>query len=325
MEIRRYIQPIILAIAFCNPFWTAAKDIIFDFGGVLFFTNKMASFRQIGITNVATCSFQLGINPLHLDNYIKPRLFAFLDEVASQSHLDIPACEAAFDEKGNQLPLLMNAWLQGHITPEEILIGVEKALKTHPEWFKCSAEKRIIQNTARLIFTPELFIGSRKISPDGIAFIKKCKKQGHRVYGLSNWDAQSYVLLKKQYPELFDLFDGVVISAQEKANKPHPTIYQILLNRYDLKPQDCWFIDDQQENIDAAKKLGINAVRYTSTFAKVKQDIKLAHSKSLSLKKDLSTNGNSDNNTKNANSAIIDGEKISLTDSTKYNCLPAKA
>jgi HAD superfamily hydrolase (TIGR01509 family) len=324
MKFRFYIKQLLLLIALYSPFGLA-KDFIFDFGGVLVLTDKAASFRQIGMLNAILCSLQLKINPLSLDRYIKSRLFAFLDEVAIRRNIDGAAYEPSYDEKGNKLPLLMNAWLQGHIAPSAILKDAEQTILDNPEWFKCQAEERIIRNITKMIFTPEIFIKSQKISPAGVAFIKKCKNEGHRVYGLSNWDAESFALLKKQYPELFDLFDGIVVSGEVKANKPHANIYQILLNRYQLKPENCWFIDDQQENIDGARKLGINAVRHTSSFPALIKNIKLAYSKSLSLPKDLSNNGISDKNTKNANNAIIEGEKISFTDSTKYNCPPANA
>jgi len=278
MKIRSYLKQILLLIALYNPF-SLTKDIIFDFGGVLVLTNNMASFRQLGMLNIASCSFQLGISPFSLNHYIKSRLFDFLEEIALEEQFHTISYEQTYDEKGNALPMLMSAWLQGTIPSSDMLVLIENALKNRPAWFKCLAEKRIIENTARLIFTPEIFVSSRKISPAGIAFIKKCKKEGHRIYGLSNWDAESFVVLKRQHPELFDLFDGIIISAEAKANKPHATIYQTLLNRYSLKAENCWFIDDQQDNIDAAKKLGINAVRHTSTFANLIKNIRLAYKK----------------------------------------------
>ena len=278
MRIRSYFKQMLLLIALYSPF-CRAKDIIFDFGGVLILTNHLASFRQLGILNIASCSYRLGINPFYLDHYIKSRLFEFLDQVISIDQLNAHSYEQTYDEKGNKLPMLMSGWLQGYISSSDMLALIEEAIEKNLTWFKCAAEKRIIHNTTRLIFTPEIFVRSRTISPAGVAFIKKCKKQGHRVYGLSNWDAQSFAVLKQQHPELFDLFDGIVISAEAKANKPHATIYQTLLARYELKPQDCWFIDDQQDNIDAAKKLGINAIRHTSTFANLIKKIKLAHTK----------------------------------------------
>jgi FMN phosphatase YigB (HAD superfamily) len=283
MKNRLQIKQIALLAVLLGSHLIDTKDFIFDFGGVLILTNKSESFRHIGIFNAAACIFQLSINPFSLDNYIKSRLFTLLDEIIADCSLDFTACELTYDEKGNQLPLLMSAWLQGHITSAEMLVLIEHAIENNQNWFKCAAEKRIIQNTARLIFTPEIFVRSRTISPSCVAFIKKCKRQGHRIYGLSNWDAASFAVLKKQHSELFDLFDGIVISAEVKANKPHPTIYRILLDRYELQAENCWFIDDQQENINAAQKLGINAVRHTSTFAQLTKNIKLAYAQSCSL------------------------------------------
>ena len=58
--------------------------------------------------------------------------------------------------------------------------------------------------------------------------------------------------------------DGMVVSAKEYKVKPDPDIYRILLERYDLKPEECVFIDDRAENIEAAKILNFNAIRFTN-------------------------------------------------------------
>lgn len=323
MKIRSFVQHIFLLIALYSPF-TLGQNFIFDFGGVLVLTNKIASLRQLGMFNIASCSFQLRINPFALDKYIQARFFAILDEIAVIHNLTpTEFYQQTYDEKGNRLPFLISTWIQGSLPAADILEMINQTIENHPEWFKCQAEKRIIQNTARLVFTPFLFAQSRKISPAAVAFIKRCKGEGHKIYGLSNWDAESFALLKAKYTQVFDLFDGIVISAQEHANKPHATIYQILLDRYHLQAENCWFIDDQLENIEAARKLGINAIQHTSTFKKLLENIKLAYSKSLSLRKNLASNGIIDNNAKSANATIMDGEKISFTDSIECNCLPA--
>jgi beta-phosphoglucomutase-like phosphatase (HAD superfamily) len=253
------------------------RNFIFDFGGVLISTNKVASLRHIGFINLALCSLQLRINPLYIDIYIKSRLFALFDEIIIAHKIDTAAYHPSFDEKGLPLPLLMSGWLQGLMTTQEVNTLIHESFSKHPEWFKCAAEKRLLEKTAHLIFTPEVFIGSRVISTACIAFIKRCKKEGHNVYGLSNWDTESFVLLKKHHPEVFALFDGIIISGEVKANKPHVTIYQALIERYQLQPHHCWFIDDQQENIEAAQKLGFNAIRHTSTFSLLVKNIRLAH------------------------------------------------
>jgi methionine salvage enolase-phosphatase E1 len=329
MKIRLHALHILLILIFYNPFTIAAtspKDFIFDFGGVLVLTDTLASFKQIGMINVAACSFRLKISPFRVDQHIKKVLFEVLTTIGKAHNLNTTdTYHRAYDEKGNELPFLMCAWLQGFLSSSEIKTLVEREINLHPEWFSCRTEQRIIQNTVRLIFTPQLFTDSRKISSTGLAFIKRCKREGHKVYGLSNWDTESFVLLKKKFPQLFDLFDGIIISGQVHANKPHQAIYQTLLERYQLQAENCWFIDDQEENVAAAQKLGINAVLHTASFQNLIQNIRFAYSKSVIRRENFKNNGNNDSTIKNNNNAMIDGENISLTDSTKYNCLPANA
>jgi FMN phosphatase YigB (HAD superfamily) len=302
------------------------KNFIFDFGGVLINTNKYASFQHIGMMNIAECAMRLKISPFKLDNYIKTTLFTTLNAIAQEHNLGTTGSyHPAYDEKGNSLPFLMCAWLQGYMTCSEIRLLTTHTIAMHQEWFKCQAEQRIIENLLQMIFTPQYFVDSRTISAEGIAFIKKCKSKGHKIYGLSNWDAESFILLKKKYPQLFDLFDGIVISGEINANKPHATMYQALLKRYTLNPEHCWFIDDQEENIIAAQKLGINAIIHKSSFKKLTQNINLAYSKSVTRRENLKNNGIIETKTNTINNAIIEGENISPTDSTIYSCLPANA
>ncbi|MBQ2392554.1 MAG: HAD-IA family hydrolase, partial [Alistipes sp.] len=51
--------------------------------------------------------------------------------------------------------------------------------------------------------------------------------------------------------------DGEVVSCEEGVCKPEREIYQLLLSRYGLNPSETLFIDDRQENIEAAEREGI--------------------------------------------------------------------
>jgi len=324
MKTRQSLYQMFMYLTLCFSS-TSAKIFIFDLGGVLIDTDKRISFQHLGMMNLATYSVRHRINPFNLDYHIKKALFATLNAIAQELNLSSEDIHCAYDEKGEQLPLLMSAWLQGIMTSSEIRNLINNAISSHPEWYKCSAEQRIVENLLLMIFTPRHFVNSRKLSAGGIAFVKKCKKEGHKVYALSNWDSESFALLKEKYADLFDLFDGIMISGHIKANKPHNTIYQALLTQYELNPQDCWFIDDQKENIAAARQLGINAVIHESCFKKLIENIRIAHSKSVTRRESRNNNGINDTNINTTNIAITDGEKISLTDSIEYNCPPAKA
>lgn len=91
-------------------------------------------------------------------------------------------------------------------------------------------------------------------------WLKKIKAAGYKVYGLTNWSAETFPKVRSEY-DFFNLLDGIVMSGEEHIIKPDPRIYQILLSRYGLKPSECLFIDDNQTNVDAAISQGINALR----------------------------------------------------------------
>ncbi|MBQ8038835.1 MAG: HAD-IA family hydrolase, partial [Lachnospiraceae bacterium] len=58
--------------------------------------------------------------------------------------------------------------------------------------------------------------------------------------------------------------DGKVVSYEIHKIKPDPAIYEYLLEKYDLKPEESVFFDDRLENTEAAEKLGIKSYTITS-------------------------------------------------------------
>lgn len=89
--------------------------------------------------------------------------------------------------------------------------------------------------------------------------LKASKK--YKIYALTNWSAEKWDIAVELFP-FFNDFDGVVVSGQEKTRKPYPKIYTILINRYSITPEKAIFIDDNEENIVAAKKLKFQAIHY---------------------------------------------------------------
>ena len=61
-----------------------------------------------------------------------------------------------------------------------------------------------------------------------------------------------------------DLFDRIIISCYCGVNKPESRIYEIALNELNVKSEQAIFIDDRQENIDAATNLGIMGILFES-------------------------------------------------------------
>ncbi len=86
----------------------------------------------------------------------------------------------------------------------------------------------------------------------------------YKLYALTNWSYETFHIPFKRY-DFFKHFEGIVVSGDEKTRKPFPKIYEIILERYDLNPTNCLFIDDNYENIVTAEKMGINCIHYKST------------------------------------------------------------
>ena len=88
-------------------------------------------------------------------------------------------------------------------------------------------------------------------------------KHNFRLFGLTNWSAETFPLVYDKYSFFSDL-EGIVVSGQEKVVKPDLSIYKLLLHRYKIKATESLFIDDSIENIKAARQLGFNTVHIHS-------------------------------------------------------------
>jgi 2-haloacid dehalogenase len=93
--------------------------------------------------------------------------------------------------------------------------------------------------------------------------LAELKAAGVPCYALSNMEPGAFTLRYARFP-FMEWFDGHVISGIEGVAKPDRRIFEILLERYGLEPATTVFIDDSQRNVEAARALGFQVVRYTS-------------------------------------------------------------
>ena len=68
------------------------------------------------------------------------------------------------------------------------------------------------------------------------------------------------ILIPKKY---YKVFDAMEISCEDKIKKPDERAYISILKKLNVKPEECVFIDDKQENLDAAEKLGMHTILFT--------------------------------------------------------------
>lgn len=99
--------------------------------------------------------------------------------------------------------------------------------------------------------------------PATVEILKKLKESGkYKIYALTNWHAGLFDIALTRYGFLH-WFDGRVVSGEEMTRKPFPEFYHRLLTRYEVKPEDAIFIDDNSRNVKAAEELGIKSIHFT--------------------------------------------------------------
>ena len=91
--------------------------------------------------------------------------------------------------------------------------------------------------------------------------LSELKKKGHRIFVLSNTSKVFYDLLEEQLSPLKELLDGFVLSCDIKAIKPDLAMFKEILDKYQLDPTNCVFLDDIEDNTIAAEKLGIKVYK----------------------------------------------------------------
>jgi len=87
------------------------------------------------------------------------------------------------------------------------------------------------------------------------------KEAGLKVYLLSNYPREVFALHTEcgSFPFL-EKVDGKVVSGFVKMIKPNADIYKYLLKEYSLCADECVFIDDREENVEAARTLGMKGI-----------------------------------------------------------------
>ncbi len=148
---------------------------------------------------------------------------------------------------------------KGDLSVEEAL---EKMNRRLPERLHAEVRKMVVEREAEMPPINEMY-----------PVVKGLKEKGYKIYLLSNcpdW----FDDFKKSVP-VFAFFDGFIISAYYNEIKPEENIYRILFRKFSLKPEECFFIDDMQANIDAAERLGMNAHCFAGRdIEKLKQDMR---------------------------------------------------
>lgn len=163
-------------------------------------------------------------------------------------------------EKIAQATFLSEIWQErdrGFLTEEEY---VEQCVALAPEYE--TDIRKVMSETYRTV----------KLYPYAETWVRYLKKRGYHLYIISNFS--HYMLEKNEKEMVFRKYmDGEVFSCDVHELKPEAEIYETLLQKYILNPEECVMIDDRPENCDGARAAGMQAILFKD-FKQAAEELK---------------------------------------------------
>lgn len=141
--------------------------------------------------------------------------------------------------------------------------ALESICRRLPERLHAAAEELVFHWDEPLIPIPGM-----------LELVEELKANGYGIYLLSNASVRQHAYWPRIEASRF--FDGTLISADAQVMKPQPEIYRLCLQRFGLKAEECFFIDDVAANIEGAIFCGLSGAVFHGDAALLRKDLRSA-------------------------------------------------
>lgn len=219
------------------------QSVIFDLGGVLVKDPEM-NLEKSGLKNVTDIKLYF-------------RIFEFASLIFGEG--------------------FAKSYFTGRILAADVVKRVYENIdkKEFDNFFKSYQERNIIKYSIEWLLLPKNSNELCDLFEEGINFVQKCKQHKFKVLILSNWDPDSFELMKNKFSDFFKLFneENIFTSANTGLIKPEPEIYRHVLKKGNLLSDEVFFIDDNLGNVVSAKNCGIKSVCHTN-WQNTEQELK---------------------------------------------------
>lgn len=234
--------------------------ILFDLMNVIIKENQSGFTKKIGYGSIAS----------YMLTHFKHPGYRCLDMFDAMSKLETQKPHIHITLKKRIMPRCLIEFQEGKKTAQETKDEILKMIELldQEKHFSSTKEKMLMIKIINIIFDPEITASMIEPIKQTIQLIQKLKKAGYTLYIFANAPDELYITVQKKYPDIINLFDGIIISSEVKNIKPSPAIFNHLLTVHNLIPHNCILIDDLQETVDTAKKFGMNAFVYDKHIIK---------------------------------------------------------
>ncbi|MBY0109617.1 MAG: HAD-IA family hydrolase [Candidatus Babeliaceae bacterium] len=278
--VKKYLFIAIISLFFCIHTKNDEKRylILWDLGDALVYVSYLGMAAHIGLPDLAWYHFFVATEK----NQIQNLLFDVLEEYGGKQ--EGPAHEQSYHTAHRPLPKIFHEWLAGKIlNPKKLVKKIHRKIDQlyGSGYFKSNLEYRVAKNGVAAMFNPEALISNTYASKEALEIVQEIALVGkHQQTILSNWDGVSYEDFKaspagRELSRYFNM-DDVVISGLIKRMKPQQNIFEFCFEKYKIPLENWIFIDDQLENVDAARRYGITAIHVKNhDFRKLRKELKL--------------------------------------------------
>ena len=172
-----------------------------------------------------------------------------------------------------------------HLTPEQEEI-LDRELFRSVEWIQMDRGTRSGEETVEAVCgrVPEALreaVRTLVLSwhqrylepvPRMAELLRELKGKGCRIYLLSN----ASTALRTYFPRIpgSECFEGLLVSAEEQLLKPSHEVYERLYEKFDLKPEECFFIDDSPANVEGALMTGMRGTVFYGDVSRLRRELR---------------------------------------------------
>lgn len=111
----------------------------------------------------------------------------------------------------------------------------------------------------------DFWFGAEKENSEMTTLAKELKNKDIKIFILSNNFAERAAYYEQNFLFLKEIADKIYYSWQTGFVKPDENAYKLILSENNLKPEECFYFDDSEENIKVANALGIKSFIFKDT------------------------------------------------------------
>ena len=239
------------------------KNVIWDLSGTLFRPQTIGMSQQ----EIANYSFVfLMWSGKKKRSKLDDICFQVLDQLGEQTG---PKDQIIRLHTGKPLPGILCSYLAGTIDSHEALARTMELYSTWAPEHLSPEDQEQVQRMLETFFSPQSLVTCMKPVEVAVNLMQRTANKSP-LYILSNWDNDSFIPFYVKYGRtILEPIEKkhIVISANTGYVKPQTGIYEYLLATHKLNPNECLFIDDQEENVNAAQELDIPAWQFQENHA----------------------------------------------------------